>query len=593
MSFSSITSYAASGNGRSWQGCASDGSNVWLISDRTTQVVTHVLSNNIETYDRSGTRTATDTAIYTATVGGNMWSFVDGYYNATDGYLYVCCTDFHSNAYVEANAQILVLNPATWAVVTSYTLTTLSGSIESITKRGTEWWVCWSGSQSIRRYNSDFSTLIGTYSLEEHATPFGGADIKWWQGLDWHGDVLFANLHGENETGGTYAPGLEQYWWNGTQFEWMKTHTPPAYGCGQGFCRVPNTNELWFADRPGIAIVKCTIGDIAAKSFNGTTTQIRGGTLTAVDDLASNAMTISAWITPTTTGEGGSGRIANKRNVAYPATDANGGWLFYTTGTATLGWIVASAAGAVIGQQVGNSNSITLSTRQHVLVTYDDAGDLTGDRKAHIYVNGVEVTYATDTATVGTVGTDATGELIIGNVGDATRTFDGLIEDFAIWPSVLNSTKIALLAGGAKASGVDGTYVTAMPNLEVLTTVVGGTAATFDFAPNAIQNTAVLTLTAATFDFATQDISITAATGTTEPLTAAAFDFAANDAQIQNTLNLSAAAFDFVAQDLADHQMLLHLGNGTFNFVAKSIRAGDPLAGSGRATNLMLMGVGN
>lgn len=463
-SFSSITSFAASGNGRSWQGCASDGTNVWLISDRTTQVPAYTLSNNIETYDRSGTRTAVDTAIYTATTGGLMWNFVDGYYNATDGYLYICCTNYHSNAYSETACQILVLNPATWAVVTSYALTTLTGSIESISKRGTEWWVCWSGSQSIRRYDSTFSTIIGTYSLEEHATPFGDVSIKWWQGIDWHGDVLFANLHGENATGGTYAPGLEQYWWNGTQFEWIKTHTPPAYGCGQGFCRVPNTNELWFADRPGIAIVKCTIENIAAKSFNGTTTLIRGGTLTAVDDLASGAMTISAWITPTSTGESGTGRIATKRNVTFPAADSGGGFIFYMAGTASIGWIVASSAGAVIGQQIGNSNSITLSTRQHVLVTYDNAGD----RKGHIYVNGVEVTYATDTATVGTVGTDDTGELIIGNTGDASRTFDGLIEDFAIWPSVLNSAKIALLAGGSSAATVDGTYVSAMPNLEDL-----------------------------------------------------------------------------------------------------------------------------
>ena len=152
-----------------------------------------------------------------------------------------------------------------------------------------------------------------------------------------------------------------------------------------------------------------------------------------------------------------------------------------------------------------------------------------------------------------------------------------------------------------------------VPNATQNTAALTLTAATFDFVPNATQNTAALSLTAAAFDFVAQDLTLTYSTGASADLTAAAFgftandaqltvnnnlanaafDFAANDAQIQNTLNLSAAAFDFVAQDLADHQMLLHFATGTFNFVAKSIRAGDPLAGSGRATNLMLMGVGN
>lgn len=164
-------------------------------------------------------------------------------------------------------------------------------------------------------------------------------------------------------------------------------------------------------------------------------------------------------------------------------------------------------------------------------------------------------------------------------------------------------------------------------------TVVTLNPATFDFAPQNtqntlgasliasalnftaqdIQNSATNNLTAAAFDFVAHDIAAENASTATVTLDTATFDFVANDIQntlrvelstatcdfiandIQNTLRveLTTGTFDFAGQDTQNTLGLL-LENAIFDFVARSITAGDPLAPTtGRATNMMLMGVGN
>lgn len=548
MSFSAISTFAASSTGRAWQGCATNGTNVWLISDRTTNTAPHTLSNNIDTFNRAGTLLATSTAIYTDTVGGKMWSFVDGYYHPADGYLYVCCTDYHSNSYVESACQILVLDPSDWSVVTTYTLTTHSGSIESLAWRNNEWWVCWSGSQSIRRYNSTFSSILGTYSVPAPAsfTLIGDGTIKWGNGIAWHGDALFLCYHGSNDLGETYAPGISESWWTGSSFLEIRGHAAPTYGAGQGMCRVSGTNEFWFNDRPNNTLVKCTCDNPGVWTFNGSTGGINAGSASAIDNLTLGAFTVAAFITPTSTGEGGTGRIADKRNNM----GAEGGWLFFTDGTASLGFQTISSASAVLANSRGSANQITLGVRQHVIAAYDNAGD----RKAHIYVGNVEISYGTQTAASGTSGTDASGDLLIGTEYANARVFDGNEEFIAIWNSYLSSDNRALLAAGANPASITPAPVFYGPGLEAIST------SSFK---------AAFTLDPVTFDFVAQDVQ----SSTRSNLTTAASDFAGLDVQPAINVTLSTAIFDFVA---------------------RSITAGDPLTpGTGRATNMALMGVGN
>ncbi len=118
-------------------------------------------------------------------------------------------------------------------------------------------------------------------------------------------------------------------------------------------------------------------------------------------------------------------------------------------------------------------------------------------------------------------------------------------------------------------------------------------AVAFDFVAHDIAaenaSTATVTLDTATFDFVANDNQ----NALYAELTAAAFDFVANGAQPLIAHSLDVCAFDFVGQDTQNRLGLL-LENAIFDFVTRSITAGDPLAPTtGRATNMMLMGVGN
>lgn len=139
------------------------------------------------------------------------------------------------------------------------------------------------------------------------------------------------------------------------------------------------------------------------------------------------------------------------------------------------------------------------------------------------------------------------------------------------------------------------------------------TTSALNFTAQDVQNSVTNNLTAVAFDFVAHDIAAENASTATVTLDTATFDFVANDNQnalyaelstpafdfvpndTQNLLaqELTTGTFDFVGQDTQNTLGLL-LENAIFDFVTRSITAGDPLAPTtGRATNMMLMGVGN
>ncbi len=174
--------------------------------------------------------------------------------------------------------------------------------------------------------------------------------------------------------------------------------------------------------------------------FNGTTSNIGYGSASDLDDLAvSGAFSIHAWINADGHGEGNTGRIMNKRE-----SETEAGWLFFVDATNSLGFQTIGTGFSVQSHQRGSDDAISLDTWHSIVLTYDDAGD----RKAHIYVDGSEISYDTDVAATGTNGTDAGGVLIVGNNGDSGRTFDGELAEAAIWDRVLTAGEISQLAGG-------------------------------------------------------------------------------------------------------------------------------------------------
>src|SRR5437867_1068162 len=162
-----------------------------------------------------------------------------------------------------------------------------------------------------------------------------------------------------------------------------------------------------------------------------------------VDDLAtiSNptslntllSFTYSVWIYPTGWGENGLGRIIAKES-SVPLDD----FYLLVNGPAgnTLEVNVNNTAGAQV-KSLAAANTLTLNTWQHVAATYND----TGDRKLHLFLNGNEVAYQRQDTLTGTLKL-TTNPLIIGNRLTGDRTFQGSIDEAAVYNRALSATEI-------------------------------------------------------------------------------------------------------------------------------------------------------
>lgn len=144
------------------------------------------------------------------------------------------------------------------------------------------------------------------------------------------------------------------------------------------------------------------------------------------------AVTISAWINPVDVGENSLGYVTGKAD----ATDAFG---FLLVATSTIELFVSGGTSLV---RAASDSSITLGSWQHVLLTWDGS---TTAANAHIYVNGTETSYKTTTNGV-TMNDNSTRTIHIGNRANADRTFNGQIDEVAIWDSVLTAQDIAILS---------------------------------------------------------------------------------------------------------------------------------------------------
>jgi hypothetical protein len=169
-------------------------------------------------------------------------------------------------------------------------------------------------------------------------------------------------------------------------------------------------------------------------NFDGTDDYTNVGSNSSIDDIASVALTVVAWIYPRTTGDAGTGRIANKRPVG-----STGGWLFFTDDTASIGAQTVDSGAAAEANSRGADNAIRLNSWNHVAMTYNDLGD----KVIRLYVGGREIAYQTQTAGVTSPGTDADGNLIIGDsANDFIRSFNGLMAYVRIFKSALTEDQV-------------------------------------------------------------------------------------------------------------------------------------------------------
>jgi len=177
-----------------------------------------------------------------------------------------------------------------------------------------------------------------------------------------------------------------------------------------------------------------------ALQFDGSDDYINTGSAPSIDNLV--AFTWSAWIYPTGWGEGNIGRIIGKttsggfeksvylNNQVAPLQSIR--VLLYNN--ASTGFYSDTAVG-----------SIALNNWYQVVVTYDD----TGDRKAHVYLNGAEASYYRQNTFSGTMYDDSANDLGIGNRGNGDRTFNGTIDDVAIWNRALSAAEVQAVYSGS------------------------------------------------------------------------------------------------------------------------------------------------
>jgi hypothetical protein len=168
-------------------------------------------------------------------------------------------------------------------------------------------------------------------------------------------------------------------------------------------------------------------------NFDGSSTIINAGSGTSLDNLPANGMTAEAWYYPRSLGESSVGFILSKNT----GLSQNQGWFLLNLGTNYLQFVVDGSTDLVVNT---SNNSITLNRWNHIAVSWD--GNITTASSVHIYVNGVETSYQTQTNGANRVD-DAASSFTIGNDSTQGRTVDGIVDSVRLFNYARTPAQIA------------------------------------------------------------------------------------------------------------------------------------------------------
>lgn len=167
-------------------------------------------------------------------------------------------------------------------------------------------------------------------------------------------------------------------------------------------------------------------------SFDGADSLITVAADPSIDAFGKTALSISAWINPSSDGENDEGSIVSKINIP--------GYKFAVSGE--LGGFVSLGANLLmLGDNINTkkANVIPINQWSHVAIVWFEGGI----KKGKLYHNGVLLTgLSSDSTGTGTPADDRAVDLIIGDQEDATRAFDGLIDDVMIYETSKSAAEI-------------------------------------------------------------------------------------------------------------------------------------------------------
>ena len=166
--------------------------------------------------------------------------------------------------------------------------------------------------------------------------------------------------------------------------------------------------------------------------FDGADDKVSVGTPSALNNIFTGGGTLSAWINPKSDGQNNAGQAFDKVKYAFQVISES-------SGSVKVQFAVTLSGGAARWE---TPLSVPLNTWTHILVTYDSDNPTTDPI---IYLNGSAVTLTETISPSGTWVSDASSNLTLGNRNDGVTTFDGLLNDLAIWSSTLTANEVTAL----------------------------------------------------------------------------------------------------------------------------------------------------
>ncbi len=245
-------------------------------------------------------------------------------------------------------------------------------------------------------------------------------------------DYLFASAKGSSVVLGAtdnsfLSQGLVGYW---------NMEGIGATGSGQTVAdRSGNGNDGTTSDANGSGLNCISAGKYGGGcDFDGTDDSVNLGSGTTLDDLATDKFSVQAWVYLDTAPASNDDQVViiskgdNTDFKWHLSVRNNSGSTQYN---ATLNNVAVSRS----------ANTTIVAGWHHVIMTYNDDTD----RQIRIYVDGSEVSYATQIAMNGSYSSDASKNLRIGSHANETSYWDGKIDEVRIYNRELSATEVRSL----------------------------------------------------------------------------------------------------------------------------------------------------